>query len=68
VSPGGILAVGLFIAGVLLEAPALAAVGVLLGLVAVLRSLWSRYGLRALVYERHLSSRRVPWGERIQLN
>jgi uncharacterized protein (DUF58 family) len=66
-SPGAILAVGLAVAGVLLEAPALAAVGVLLGLVAVLRSLWSRYGLRALAYERHLSSSRVPWGERIEL-
>ena len=39
-----------------------------MGLVLALRSVWSRYGLRALEYERHLSAHRVPWGERIDLD
>ena len=45
---GLILAGALAVVGLLLEAPALAAVGVLLALVALLRTLWSRYGLRSL--------------------
>jgi uncharacterized protein (DUF58 family) len=68
VSNALILAGLLFVIGVLLEAPALSAVGVLLALVAGLRTLWSRYGLRALAYERRLSAPRVPWGERIHLD
>jgi uncharacterized protein (DUF58 family) len=68
VSNGVVLAGLLFLTGVLLEAPALSAVGVLLGLVAAMRTLWSRFGLRSLGYERRLSSPRVPWGEHIDLD
>jgi uncharacterized protein (DUF58 family) len=68
VSTGLVLAALLLLTGVLLEAAALVSVGVLLGLVALLRTLWSRYGLRSLGYERRLSAPRVPWGERLELD
>lgn len=57
----------LVLAGVLLGAGGLVVVGLLVGMVRLLRSVWSRYGLRALVYERHLAADRVLWGERIEL-
>ena len=42
--------------------------GLLAGLVLALRSVWSRYGLRSLEYERRLSAHRVLWGERLDLD
>ncbi len=63
-----LLAIGLIFVGVALGAGGLLLVGVLMGLVVVLQSIWSRYGLRALDYERHISAPRVPWGERIDLD
>ena len=39
-----------------------------MGMVVVLRSAWSRYGLRAVDYERRLSAHRVLWGERLDLD
>jgi uncharacterized protein (DUF58 family) len=64
---GAIGAAFLIIAGVISGGGGLILAGVLLGLTLVVQSVWSRYGLRALVYERHLSARRVRWGERIEL-
>jgi uncharacterized protein (DUF58 family) len=61
-------AILLVLAGAWLAAGGLVLVGVLMGLVVGLRSLWSRYGLRALEYERHLATHRVLWGERIELD
>jgi uncharacterized protein (DUF58 family) len=56
------------VAGALLDSGGLLFAGLLMGLVLALRSVWSRYGLRALEYERHLSAHRVLWGERIDLD
>ena len=64
---GAIGAALLILAGVISGGGGLILAGVLLGLTLVVQSVWSRYGLRALVYERHLSARRVRWGERIEL-
>ena len=66
--PGAVLALLLIVVGALLGAGGLVFAGVLMGLVLALRSVWSRYGLRSLEYERHLSATRVPWGERIDLD
>jgi uncharacterized protein (DUF58 family) len=57
----------LILVGALAGAGGLVLAGALVGLVVVLRSLWSRYGLRALSYERHLASDRVVWGERLKM-
>src|SRR6478672_10480724 len=66
--PAAAFAVLLVVAGALLDAGGLILVGVLMGIVVLLRSVWSRYGFRALEYERHLSANRVLWGERIALD
>ncbi|HYL40653.1 MAG TPA: DUF58 domain-containing protein [Candidatus Binatus sp.] len=58
----------LIAAGAVLRSPALLAVGAIVELVAALRSLWTRFGLRNLVYERHLETQRVPVGEEIGLD
>ncbi len=65
---GAGFALFLIAAGAVLGAGGLVLAGVLAGLVVVVQSIWSRYGLRELEYERHLSARRVPWGERIELD
>jgi uncharacterized protein (DUF58 family) len=65
---GASIAILLVLVGAAIGAGGLLVVGVLMGMVLVLRSLWSRYGLRALGYERHVSAHRVPWGERIELD
>jgi uncharacterized protein (DUF58 family) len=66
--PGAALAILLVVAGAVSGAGGLVVVGVLLAIVVALRSLWSRYGFRALEYERHLSAPRVLWGEHIELD
>ncbi len=66
--PGAAIALVVIAAGALLGAGGLLFAGLLMGLVLALRSVWSRYGLRSLEYERHLSADRVPWGERIDLD
>ena len=65
---GAAFAIFLVVAGALLSTGGLILVGVLMALVVALRSVWSRYGSRALEYERHLSTRRVLWGERADLD
>ena len=65
---GAVLALLLIVVGALLGGGGLVLAGVLTGLVIVVQSVWSRYGLRSLEYERHLSANRVPWGERIELD
>jgi uncharacterized protein (DUF58 family) len=65
---GAALAIVLIVAGALLGAAGLLLAGVLMGLVLVLQSVWSRFGLRALEYERHVSAQRMLWGERIDLD
>jgi uncharacterized protein (DUF58 family) len=67
-SVGGWAAGLLILAGALAGAGGVVLAGALIGLVVVLRSLWSRYGLRSLSYERRLASDRVVWGERMQMD
>ena len=55
--PGAAIALVVIAAGALLGAGGLLFAGLLMGLVLALRSVWSRYGLRSLEYERHLSAR-----------
>ena len=66
--PGAGFAVFLVAAGAVMGAGGLVLAGVLVGLVVVVQSIWSRYGLRELEYERHISADRVAWGERIELD
>ena len=66
--PAAIAAVLLILAGVVSGAGGLILIGVLSGLVLAVQSVWSRYGLRALTYERRLSAPRVRWGETIDLD
>src|SRR5437764_827912 len=61
---GGVL---LVVGGALLGAPALIAIGVIVELVWLLRSVWTRYGLQSVTYERHLSAARVLVGEGLEL-
>jgi uncharacterized protein (DUF58 family) len=62
------IALIVIVAGALLGAGGLLFAGLLMGMVLALRSVWSRYGLRSLEYERHVSAHRVLWGERIDLD
>ncbi len=62
------LGVGLAALGAVAGAPSLVLVGVLVVLVAVLRRLWSRFGLRSVVYERLLGTDRAVWGDEIPLD
>ena len=66
--PSGYIALIVIVVGALIGAGGLLFAGLLMGLVLALRSLWSRYGLRSLEYERHLSADRVLWGERLDLD
>jgi uncharacterized protein (DUF58 family) len=62
---GGLLLIGL---GSVAGQPALIAVGTIVELVWVLRSVWTRFGLRDLTYERHLETTRAQVGEEIGLD
>src|SRR3954447_24255156 len=66
--PSASIALIVVLVGALIGAPGLLFAGLLIGLVLAPRSVWSRYGLRALEYERRLSAGRVLWGERIDLD
>ncbi len=57
----------LIAAGAVLDAGGIVLVGVVAALVAVLRGLWSRFGLRGLTYERRLGATRAVVGEEIPL-
>jgi uncharacterized protein (DUF58 family) len=59
--------VALVIIGALIGAPGLIAVGIVVALVWAVRSLWSRYGLREVSYERKLGATRALVGEEIPL-
>jgi uncharacterized protein (DUF58 family) len=59
--------VALLVVGGLLPAPALIVVGAIVELVWLLRSMWTRFGLRGLSYERRLDTPRAAVGEEISL-
>ena len=61
------LGVSLIVLGAFARAPGLLLVGALLILSSVVRTLWSRYGLRSLTYERHLVRDRAIQGEDVEL-
>jgi len=67
-SAGVLVALVLIVAGALLSAGGLLLAGVLIGVVQLVQSIWSRYGFRALEYERHISGHRISWGERLDLD
>jgi len=58
----------LVVLGAVIGAPGLLAVGVIVDLVWILRSAWSRFGLRGVTYERRLGSRRAIIGEQIDID
>jgi uncharacterized protein (DUF58 family) len=66
--PSAYIALAVILVGALIGAGGLLFAGLLMGMVLVLRSVWSRFGLHALEYERRLSARRVLWGERLDLD
>jgi uncharacterized protein (DUF58 family) len=66
--PSVYLALAVIVAGAVIGSAGLLFAGLLMGMTLALRSLWSRFGLRALEYERRLSAHRVLWGERIDLD
>jgi uncharacterized protein (DUF58 family) len=66
--PSAYIAIIVIVVGALIGAGGLLFAGLLMGMVLVLRSVWSRYGLHGLEYERRLSARRVLWGERLDLD
>ncbi|HEY7023560.1 MAG TPA: DUF58 domain-containing protein [Candidatus Limnocylindrales bacterium] len=57
----------LIVFGALLRAPGLIAVGVIVILIWFLRTLWTRFGLRGVTYERKLGAVRALVGEEIPL-
>jgi len=57
----------LIVAGALVRAPGLVAVGVIVLLIWIVRTLWTRYGLRGVTYERKLAATRALVGETISL-
>lgn len=61
------LGVALIVLGAFARTPGLILVGALLILSSVVRTLWSRYGLRGLTYERHLVHDRAIAGEEVEL-
>ena len=65
---GASAGIALMVVGGILPSPALVAVGAIVELVWLLRSLWTRFGLRGLTYERHLEFRRAAVGEEIGLD
>lgn len=66
--PSAYIALIVMVVGALIGAGGLLFAGVFMGMVLALRSVWSRYGLHALEYERHISAHRVLWGERLDLD
>lgn len=61
------LGFALVVVGALANTPGLLLVGALLILSSVVRTLWSRYGLRGLRYERRLLRDRAGLGEEVEL-
>jgi uncharacterized protein (DUF58 family) len=64
---GGAAGLILIVAGAVLAAPGLIVVGVVVLIIWALRSLWSRFGLRAVTYERRLDAVRAAVGDEIGL-
>lgn len=61
------LAIVLLVVGAALDAPALVVIGLVIGLVEVLRRMWQRRGLTGIEYERTLGATKVVLGDEIPL-
>lgn len=59
--------IALIVIGAVLSAPSLIAVGAIVDLVWAVRSIWSRFGLRGVSYERRMSGSRAVIGEELEL-
>jgi uncharacterized protein (DUF58 family) len=68
VSAWSVLGLTLAVVGALLGAPGLILLGGLTLLSRWLSTLWSRYGLRAISYQRRLGSDRAVWGDEVALD
>jgi uncharacterized protein (DUF58 family) len=62
-----LLGLGLVIAGALLASPGLFLIGGLTLLSRWLTTLWSRYGLDSIAFERRLGTDRAVWGDQVPL-
>lgn len=63
-----LLGVAMLLVGAALNAPGLLLIGGLTLLSRWLTTLWSRYGLSSIVFERRLGSNRAVWGDEIALD
>ena len=63
-----VLGLGMLVAGALLGAPGLLLIGGLTLLSRWLTTLWSRYGLESVGYERRIGTRRAVWGDEVRLD
>jgi uncharacterized protein (DUF58 family) len=63
-----LLGLAMVIAGALLGAPGLLLIGGLTLLSRWLTTLWSRYGLDSITYERRLATKRAVWGDQVPLD
>ncbi|MDQ3691780.1 MAG: DUF58 domain-containing protein [Chloroflexota bacterium] len=62
-----LVGMAMVIAGALLGAPGLLLIGGLTLLSRWLTTLWSRYGLRSIGYERRIATARAVWGDQVPL-
>ncbi len=63
----GWLGIGLAIVGIAAGAPGVVLVGAMATLVSVLTTIWSKYGLRNVRYERTVPHDRAVWGDEVPL-
>ncbi|HYI65915.1 MAG TPA: DUF58 domain-containing protein [Candidatus Limnocylindrales bacterium] len=63
-----LLGLAMVIAGALLGAPGLLLIGGLTLLSRWLTTLWSRYGLESIGYERRIATHRAVWGDQVPLD
>ena len=63
-----LIGLALVAAGALLGTPGLVLIGGLTLLSRWLTTVWSRYGLESVGYERRIGSRRAVWGDRVPLD
>lgn len=64
----GLIGLAMIMAGALLGAPGLVLIGGLTILSRWLTTLWSRYGLGSIGYERHIGTDRAVWGDQVPLD
>ncbi len=63
-----LIGLAMVVAGAVLGAPGLLLIGGLTLLSRWLTTLWSRYGLRSIGYERRIGTERAVWGDQIPLD